>query len=508
MSAISKNILTINEPSLNIKEFKIPDIESPGKGRKDNKYPESREVGNQAPAIKVNDFYFSSENIIKFRLDQTGFLPTLTCLLKDSSGTFFQRHFPRVGNVLELYIASPDLDVYKPIRCSFYIDSVVAKDRFFHKFSCSLWVPELFSEVCKGYEDDTSFQHLLAISEELKIGFASNVEDTLDSQIRINPYNSYKRFINEITAHSYSNENSFFKSYIDLFYYLNFVDVNSQFNSDKEAQPSLLQSVSNLANNPEVSKDENQIDFPLLLTNNSNFKGLRSFISSYTLVNSSGVATKTQGYYRKAQYYDYGNLSQQKSAVNYLSFDAKPLTTSILGEAEFNLDMANEREDQHEEIVKHKYLGKLNGKTTDGGTHDNYLFSVIHNALNMDHLTKLCLRVTLENANTALYKYQQIPVEIGIFSPEIIENIKIEVNELEKMDLNTYGDREGAIREYITLVKKDLKKSEEEHEFRILRDSILSGIYIIGNMEYSYAQGNETMTQTLTLFRREWPVFL
>jgi len=497
MSSIKKNILTISEPSLDINDITIPDLDT---------IDISKEYGDKVPVIRINAYEFGQQDILKFSVNMHGFLPVLNLSVSDAQGMFKQRSYPRDGDLIELYIASPDDNVYKPIRCDFFINSVASKTNDVYRFDGVLYIPEIFKEDCKSYEEDSSFNHLLSTADELQIGFASNIENSNDIMKRINAFDTLEHFIKKTSMHSYKDEESFFDSYVDMYYYLNFVDVNAQFNSvDDELEESLMVSSENTAIYPDDNKNINQIDAPLILSNIYSFKGTRNYIKSYKLVNNTGVTNKKNGYTRVLQYYDFGDLTETNSIANYLSFEVNPLASNKIKDGSFTLNMTGARDNQQEEIIKYKFLGKHSGTTTFGNTHDNYKYAAIQNLHNIEEVNKISLIVELENANMALYKYQQVPVGIFIQDPTTVEEIRFDIEKLKEIDHNVSGDRQAAIDEYITMIEEDLKIYEDSEE---LRDSVLSGIYIIGNIEYKYRKGDKNMTQVLTLLRREWPVWI
>ena len=49
------------------------------------------------------------------------------------------------------------------------------------------------------------------------------------------------------------------------------------------------------------------------------------------------------------------------------------------------------------------------------------------------------------------------------------------------------------------------KLEGESEEAPIRQDDFTTGHYIIGGIEYIYSEGNQALTQRLTLLRREWP---
>ena len=49
------------------------------------------------------------------------------------------------------------------------------------------------------------------------------------------------------------------------------------------------------------------------------------------------------------------------------------------------------------------------------------------------------------------------------------------------------------------------KAESDVEEMPIRQDDFITGHYVIGGIEYIYSEGNEALTQKITLLRREWP---
>ena len=382
MGAVSKNILTITEPVIKVDPFDIIDIESGNTGDGGNDQNKTNDnlskfVGDTYPAIRINEYDFNKSDILNFMLTLEDFLPSLTVTVMDSKGTFNISQFPKDGDVLSLYIRSKDEKIYKPIRMDFdilSIDSPVVDNNsntptanskesaagtitLTYTFDCRAKIPDLLGEVCKGYDLDSSFNHLQQISDELQLGFASNVTNTDDKMVRIIPYDTRLKFILDNTNTAYSDDNSFYTSYIDPYYYINFVNLNKQLEYDEDLEDSIVTLTFDISidkGNTDLSAvDESK----LFLTNlDKGSVGTSRKIAAYSIINNSGEIILENGYNRTAQYYD-------EDDKQYRKFIVSPLVTENL-HPDLNPLRGRNDEKRYKTQVKYKYLGKQSTEDT------------------------------------------------------------------------------------------------------------------------------------------------
>lgn len=504
MSVISNNILTITEPTIELDPFDIVDIES-GKDPWKNNTKASKVTGGLYPAIRINEYDFQQNDVRFFNLTIGNFLPELRVAVTDSKGVFNLGSYPKDGDVLMLYIRSADEEVYKPIRMDFDIINVEAPPvsnvsqgaprtnesnpsltPVTYTFECRVKVPDLFTEKCKGYDENTWFNHLEEISTELKIGFASNVEDTSDSMSRICAYDTNAKFIIDHTKTSYKSDNHFFTSYIDPYYYMNLVDINNQLQYDPNLEDSLVSLMNDLSEM--AGRDEPAIaDTKLYLTNlEKGATGTDKYIEAYALINNAAEVTLLNGYKRTIQYYD-------DSDKEYRQFKIDPLTSENLP-----LDLHPLRgrmdEDRYKSEVKYKYLGNQSSIVSNGNTHENFLYTQIHNYQNQRELDKLFLIVELQKANMSLYCWQKIPIiiyETDAKRTEILKKREENQKDIGAEPAVKQGDDGDS--------PKEMYGAPKVNEF-------LTGIYAIGQIEYTYSRGFAGIKQKLRLVRREWPL--
>ena len=523
MSVTEFNILTITEPTIELEPFEIVDSESDPGGEDDggNKdLPASSKImGDTYPAIRVNSYDFNKDDIASFELDLSDFIPTLMVTVEDNNGLFTINSYPKDGDCLMLLIKSKDEEVYKPIRMDFDILSVdsppigraeevgatpsageseddeeeeepEAPEAITFTFTCRAKIPKLLAEACQSFGDDTSFNQLNAIADELKLGFASNEADTDDSMIRLQAFDTYEKFIKDAADTCYMDENSFFECYVDPYYYLNFVNVNKQFSGNEELEDTLNSFQEDLSADPgfDGAEASNQQEGRLMLTNaQKSSQNTSRFVDKYSIVNNAGTVFLMNGYKRSAQYYS-------EDAESFLSFDVDPLTTEGAGEDDHPLK-GSPLDSRFEEEVKFKYMGKHSDNMNEGNAHMNYHYALIQNLQNNEELDKLKVIVELPTANMALYRYQRLPFMCFEEAPKRIERQK---------KLEEKAEDAGATRSKKRGASAESEEAQATSGQPVVNE-FMTGMYVIGGIKYTYTNDAPTMRQTLTLLRRDWP---
>lgn len=475
---LEKQILTITNPVILIDKMTMTytDTEDPTQDKNpiNSTEREFKKAGAIHPLLSINTYQFTAGQVLRLRLESTGFLPELSVTVVSTDGMFLSKFFPKDGDPISLFIRSKT-DEFKPIRADFEITSVSSSPsednegeltRF--NISAHLRIPFMFSDHTKTFGSLTSFKTLLALCNELKIGFASNDTTTDDEMKWICPDDTYHKFMNDVTAASYKNENSFFKSFIDWHYFFNFVNVNNQF-SDKAEFDDALDTVQD-ANDFFTGQTMLKIDTKIMLCNHKSLNGSGNYIQGYTLINNSGQVVVEDGYRRYAKFYD-EFLNTSVPSDKYQSHYVEPMDTAGVSDKILLKGRVKEPE-IFKNTQKCKWLGSQMS-LPNGNTHKNYLYAGILNWQNTQNLEKLILKVSLGKPNFNLYRGQRVPVVI----------------------LNSGN----ALRQKMS---QDLTASNSNN---ISHDKFLSGYYMIHSIEYSWTQLGG-FHQELLLTKREWPI--
>ena len=530
MSTYERSIVSIIEPSfktspndkagkLLLDELFIEDTESKeseekyqGNLRKLDTKTSSR-AGSYVPIIAINSLIMNEEEINSFEIDLSGPVPRLIMTFADINN-HFSINAPIDGDVISVYLRPGDSDNQKPIRIDFIINRLLGEPISRRYFIVGMMkIPKFYTESFKSFPENTSFEHLGDLCEEIGLGFASNETSTDDAMTRLIPSESYQTFVSETVSSSYKDDDSFFDWYIDPYYYLCFVNLNKQFSlEDKTEEINISDALpfsglvgQNQKNDPDQQKGS------LVLTNLTSMAGKNVYIEAYSLENNAGTVWTENGYKRYAQW-----LNIEETSIEYQEAFVDPLTTKgaendyILLKGRRSDGPPNFPKPLYQEESKYKWMGKQGGKSFGGNVHDNYCFAQILNHQNLQELRKTKLIVDLQGMNHYIYKYMRIPVLI--YDSSVNQN----ASNLQARDkgLGEEGNplpegegtgmfagtrtRDGAIGP--NPENKNIPEVQDQ-----VKNEFLSGYYVVGDIKYQYTYGSG-VKQRLTLIRREWPI--
>ena len=468
----TSDILTVKEPVIETSEIK-ESFEDTGDDTPDS----SKLIGYANPFVKINGYRLTYNNIVKFKLSTIGFRPTLYLQFMDPDD-MFDADFPKDGDLIEIYLRSPNNQKFKKIRIDFDIQNITstqAKEGTNYNIRGIMRIPDLLSDLSLSFPSATAYNHLLDVCDSLQIGFASNVTDTVDAMPRFNAKNTIQDFIQKTTESSYKDDNSFFTSYIDLWYYLNFVEVNSCFSVEGALQDGDYDAAT-FANQDKGNDGPEGTENKFMLSNHRNMQTSSSYIMSYSLFNNSGDIWMTNGYKR---YVDSYNMDTNE----FESFFVDPLTTE--GAENNNVILKGRAgDDSYENQIKYRYFGRRYSTEGEGNLHPNYHYAKVQNYQNNSEINKMGLKITLNGINSSILKYKSIPVAI-FKQGQQAKNRRYAGDQLAGREQDTeesYTDPQG-----------------------YLMDEFLSGWYVVKDYEILW-QSNGSFAQVVHLIRREWPL--
>lgn len=461
--SIERKIISILSPTLTIDEMAVANMEDPRMGSNWNMH---KVVGAVYPLLQINEYQFNPQEVSSFNLDETGFMPTIRVVVSSTDGVFVSKYFPKDGDPLSVWVRSK-VDEFKPIRCDFEITSVNALPSAMPSGDVQtfviegvLRVPGIHSEWCKSFGLSSSIETLQKVSEELKVGFASNEVSTNDTMRWICPFISYERFMQDVTQAAYKDDDSFFDCWMDKYYNFNFVNLNNQFGdaTDFDEALNIIMKSDDFNRDDVIEKSKST----LILSNFKNFSGTPAFISGYTVLNNAGRIVMDNGYRRFPQYYEPSNPPKS----GYRSYFIEPTDSkSVEGKA---LLKGRPTENFYSKLNRYKWLGIQNSNA-----HENYLHALVQNWQNGENTRKLMMRVKLAHNNFNIYRGQSIPIVIINDGNQIRQKRTIEENQSESDKISV--------------------------------DKFLSGHYVVLGMTYSWDSDSPFFVQDLILSRREWP---
>jgi len=460
MAIHSNDILAITDPSLVLSQLALADTDTPDVSKDGVKM--AKAAGASMPVISINDAMISGQDITSMTISVDDLLPSIIVSIRDKSGLFTSSTYPKDGDILKLWIRSVNPD-FKGIRADFRITDVKSSDaeggdinmmRKNHRIEGILNIPGAYNEGFESFSKMTSYETYMAVADNLKLGFASNVKLTDDTMTRIRSAQTYLSFMREIAKNAYKDDKSFFTAFIDQYYYINLVELNSRFVIDREIETSTIARI--------VAGDWNKGSqgivsekMPMLLTNHPSAGSTPQMLQSCNPFNDTGEIWLKHGYRNNVLYYDKDN----KDKVQYFVE-----TMNTEGAGNLKLLKGNDT-DLPSQFQKFNYIGQQE----NDNVHENYLHAMINNKTNMDEIGKMGLSVELNWFNPNLYRYQILPVLLFAFDAE-----------------------------HKALATKDPVDKNYEASY----DRELSGYYVVGELKYHFRNGY--YTTSAKLLRREW----
>jgi len=491
-SIVERNILTIIEPTIELDALEIIDQES-GTENSDGLSMSIKpsKFSSVVPIIEINGFSVDSTKLNFFTLSNDEFYPTCKIQFADRDGFFTARFYPKDGDIIKIHIRSQgDETTFKPIRIDFTVvdcKPVGGTGQGGGTYTASqylvkgrMFVPNLFTENVSYEEEVNSWDALLNIAEKLKLGYASNVEETADKMTWTNPNDTNETWIQNIVANSYLSDETFFTSYIDPYYYLTLVDVNRLFDQEGsiETSQNFFQNAFDTIGMNGVDGQVN--DFPNYLTNMIQLKGTARYLSKYEMVNKSGQISKANGYKRYTQYWDLELKEWISEFVDPLTNDTPGMIPATKGRI-INGEAEGPRNDQ----VKYKYLG-----TQGDNVHPEYQYSTVLNYQNMSEIEKMGMIVELDTVNPAIVRYSRIYCQILEYS-DMIKGVLLQPSEGEIEGNEAPQTRSG-----------EAFENDQQSENGITNE-YLSGFYVITGVTWLYTSPGP-LRMRLKLQRREF----
>jgi len=296
-----------------------------------------------------------------------------------------------------------------------------------------------------------------------------------------NPNDTAETWIQDIVSNSYLNDETFFTSYIDPYYYLTMVDVNRLFGQDGAIEASLSFSVNAGDTMGAVGADGQEGGIPNHLSNSLSMQGTARYISKHQMINRSGEISKANGYKRYTQYWDLINKEWISEFVDPLTNNTPGMIPATKGRL-IDGEVEGPRNDQ----VKYKYLG-----TQGDNVHSEYQYSTVLNYQNLTEINKMGMTIDLDTVNPALIRHSRIYCQIMEFGAPV-KGVLVAPDGIN----NPEGNKEPQTR------PEGTEGNNNETDTAVINE-YLTGFYVISGVEWLYTEPGP-MRMKLTLQRREF----
>lgn len=440
-----KNIYVIFDPTRELEELAVPDPTTKASYENNN---EDKHIGHVSPFIEIGGCQFDEGNTVSCEISIGDFLPTLRLTVYDPTGMLQQEKTANTNPKIKVFIRSNNRD-FKPIRQDYRQTSCRDRDGFV-TFTAVLDISELFQDRVASWGNTTSSETLQKIAKELRLGFATNDGQTQDRMTRICPNVRLIDFIEQdLMMSTYKDDKSFFRAFIDQYYYLNFVEVNSLIDHEEKMERVTQTMEMSI---PDIRQgDAEESTLRDLFLHNIVEAGQTNFFGEFSYRNNVGEKTLDYGNKLYLQYYD-------KKDEQYKEFFFKPLVT----------EGSSRRTIQD----KTDYVRSLNvAEQRTASVHPNFYAAKVLNRLNIEQLEVFTLDLTLTKMNPALRCYLRLPVFVQLRS--------------------ALGD----------VAEQETREIEGLND-KVKLDPSVSGFYTVTQMTYVYNIGGG-VSQRLKLCRRE-----
>ena len=479
-------------------------------------------ISYYVPVVYINDFMIPQTNITNFCLDYSSFAPQVMVEFVDMTNEMLSTNVPKPGSYIKVFIGgNGDEKYYKPIRQDFVITNINKTNRtggdyqnsgnpIKYKLNGILNVPLGFRKMPWSSSKINARQAMFNISNTVGIGFATNFATNNDKDVMrwINTQNkSYYDFMKEITRHSCYSPYTFFTSFIDQYYVLNYVECRRLLShgGKKTDTPQMIYNCilpemeieKTDKPNEDLSAGDQKLSY-YFLTNSEKFNGWTNYIEEYFELND-GYSMVSDGYSKTLTYSDkcgFLNLSSKNykfliTPIDNMKRDSDRNIMSLPDTVGYDTYIPlNLRQTTNSAYVDNQNLydnPTIAESTIDLGEVDTsnnfplYFYSSVQNDFQMKNLKKCGLSVRLQNYNPAITRYSRIWVDI--YDMNYNSSAQIRKNDMiDDMSDSKAKDYLKNKNDNIIIFKEDIENDTELQTY----NRSLSGWYVVTDMKISY----------------------
>ena len=509
-------VIQYSEPSLTVEDLEISKKHYATMGVNPDK------ASYYIPVVFINDFMIPQTNITNFYLDYSSFAPQVMVEFVDMTNELLSTNVPKPGSYIKVFIGGyGDEKYYKPIRQDFIITNITKTNKtggeyqnsgnpIKYKLTGILNVPLGFRKMPWSSSKINARQAMFNISNTVGLGFATNFSTNSDVDVMrwVNTQNkSYYDFMREITQHSCYSPYTFFTSFIDQYYVLNYVECRRLLShgGDKTDMPQMIYNciMPEMGDNKTIQTDEelNSGDQKVsyyFLTNSDKFKGWTNYIEEYYELND-GYSIISDGYKKTLTYSDkcgFFNLMSKNYKFLLMPIDniKRDSNRNILSLPEdVGCDTyipLNLRQTTNSAYIDNQNLydnPTAAESTVDLGEVDTsnnyplYFYASVQNDFQMKNFKKCGLSVRLQNYNPAITRYSRIWIDIYDMNDNSSTQIRKNdmVDDLPDSNAKDYLKNKN---DNIIIFKEE---TENDTEYQVYNRS-LSGWYVVTDMKISY----------------------
>ena len=507
-------VIQYSEPNLKVTDLNISNKSYATMGIKSDK------ISYYIPVVYINDFMIPQTNITNFCLDYSSFAPQVMVEFVDMTNELLSTNVPKPGYYIKVYIGGyGDEKYYKPIRQDFVITSINKTNKtggdyqnsgnpIKYKLTGILNVPLGFRKMTWSSSKINARQAMFNISNTVGLGFATNFSTNSDVDVMrwVNTQNkSYYDFMREITQHSCYSPYTFFTSFIDQYYVLNYVECRRLLShgGKKTDVPQMIYNciMPEMGEKTPPDGDLNAGDQKVsyyFLTNDEKFVGWTNYIEEYFELND-GYSMISDGYTKVLTYSDkcgFFNLASKNYKFLIFPIDnikrdgdrnIMSLPDHVSSDTYIPLNLrqtTNSAYIENQNLYDNPTAAESRVDLGEVDTSNNfplYFYAPIQNDFQMKNFKKCGLSVRLQNYNPAITRYSRIWVDIF----DMHENSSTQIRKNDMIDNLPESKAKDYLKDKndnIILFSDEVKNDNEYQTY----SRSLSGWYVVTDMKISY----------------------
>jgi len=417
------------------------------------------------PIVYINKQNIDSSNINLLKIYNNKIYPMIELEFYDATNEIIMKKYLPDESIISVFKKSTS-SILMDIRMDFKVTEVKIITEENNKQKIKLVgiinINGLFLYNIESY-DNSSYNTLDELSKDMELGFSSNISDTNDKMVWLNPSEIRLEFIKNIIEHSYIDDTTYLFGYIDFYYNFNYIDINKQINSNISEQM-------NIDEAEQITKTtESNEPVPLILTNHDNNTSTNMYISKYNIIQDSTKNNINLGYR-----YKYNIFNKSKNDITKYNIDS---ITDSDNKIPLKGNPYIEDTTLYDKSIKTVWLGKID----IDNVHENYLYSKLQNRNNLYFTQNLKMVIKLKKPNYGLYRFQKVLLELYNNTNTDKENkvTKVKGGNIKEYDITTDVDGD--------------KKSKIIHK--------LSGEWLITAINFIFDKNGNN--QEITLIKRE-----
>jgi hypothetical protein len=267
-------------------------------------------------------------------------------------------------------------------------------------------VEEILIQEYKAYKDQSTFDLMKLVSGNSGMGFVSNTDGTKDKQTWLNTGMEGYNFLQDTIHKAWNGESSYMWGFVDLYYNLNYLDVELALSQNIKELNWYTNSIINRSANGVVETKSNKVQ--PFLTNDLSTKNSNVYFTGEKILNQSTDTSLKRGYLRSVHFYDKdGNWADK--AGKYKTYDLDTITSQNTQAQSIILKGEPGKTDFYSKNKKNYYMGYIDTKNS----YVDFLWAKMQNSENLYDLQKICMQITLPQVNFNIRRFEKIKIRFS-----------------------------------------------------------------------------------------------